>query len=343
MVYDLGGGTFDVTIMRIEEDNFRVIASDGDYQLGGKDFDDALMRFAVEKFTKEHGFDLTTDPIIAGELRIHAEKAKRELSKLEKTTMILRARDKTSRIEITRNQYESLIKPKLDTTLSMVRSALKDAHLDSRQIDRILLIGGSTRTPAVKRILRTFFEKEPDASVNPDEAVALGAALIAAKKIVDVAPNTVAAPIVEKVGELEITEVTSHSLGIEAVVPGTQQRINTIIIPRQRPIPTEESKEFITTTPGATSIAVKIYQGEFQDPALCNLIGEFRLSGLPPNRPAGKKVRVTVSYAPNGVIHVTALDIETGQETTTQVSYKIGPSTEEKSAKQMWLDSLQVQ
>jgi molecular chaperone DnaK len=257
--------------------------------------------------------------------------------------MILRARDKTSRIEITRNQYESLIKPKLDTTLSMVRSALKDAHLDSRQIDRILLIGGSTRTPAVKRILRTFFEKEPDASVNPDEAVALGAALIAAKKIVDVAPNTVAAPIVEKVGELEITEVTSHSLGIEAVVPGTQQRINTIIIPRQRPIPTEESKEFITTTPGATSIAVKIYQGEFQDPALCNLIGEFRLSGLPPNRPAGKKVRVTVSYAPNGVIHVTALDIETGQETTTQVSYKIGPSTEEKSAKQMWLDSLQVQ
>lgn len=343
LVYDLGGGTFDVTIMRIENESFQVIASDGDHQLGGKDFEDSLMRFAVEHFVHEHRFDPTTDAIVAGELRTYAEKAKRELSKLEKTTIVVRARDKTSRIEVTRSQYESLIKPKLDTTLSLVKSVLSDAKLVPNQIDRVLLIGGSTRTPAVRKLLRSFFSKDPDTSVNPDEAVALGAALMAAKKIVDLSPNSVPEPIVETVTDLEVTEVTSHSLGIGAVVPGTQQRINSILIPRQTPIPSQISKEFITTTPGATAISVTVYQGEFQDPTLCNPIGEFKLTGLPPNRPAGKKVRVTISYDAKGIIHVTALDIETGKEMTTQVSYKIGTSTDEQSAKQMWLNTLQVQ
>lgn len=339
MIYDLGGGTFDVTVMRIEGQEFRIIASDGDHQLGGKDFDDALIRFAVEQFIREHEFDPTVDPVDAGEIRTHAEKIKRELSKRSKTMLMIRSQGRSNRAEISREQFESLIKPKLDTTLTLVRSTLKDAGLTPDQIDRVLLIGGSTRVVAIRTMLGQFFGKETDGSVNPDEAVALGAALVAAKKVVEASPAVVAPPIIEKVGGLQITDVTSHSLGIEAFVPGTSQRINSILIPRNSPIPTEVAKEFVTTIPGQTAIKVALYQGEFQDPALCNPIGEFTLGGLPPNRPAGCKVRLTISCGTNGVVNVTALDIESGKQTTTTVSYKVGQSAEQVSAKKRWLDA----
>ncbi len=339
LVYDLGGGTFDATVMRVDGKDIRIIASDGDHQLGGKDFDDALMKFTVEQFVQEHKFDPTTDMSIAAELRERAEKAKCELSKRMKTLLILRAQGKDCRVSITREQFTGLIKPKLDTTLTLIRDVLRQAQLQPTDIDRVLLIGGSTRIPAVSDMLETFFGKLPDNSVNPDEAVALGAALMAAKKVVDVAADRVAPPIVDKVGGLQITDVTSHSLGIEAFVPGTQQRINTILIARNSPIPVEVSKEFVTTMSGQTGIQVMIYQGEFQDPELCNPVGEFVMTGLPPDRPAGRKVRVTVACGTNGVVNVTAVDIETGQQTTTQVSYKVGQSQEQVSAKKRWLQS----
>lgn len=326
MVYDLGGGTFDVTIMRVEGKDIRIIGTDGDRLLGGKDFDDAIMGFAVKAFQAEHKLDPkadpTLDPIVAGELRVQAEKAKRELSKRNKTLFNFRAQGKTSRIEITREKFEELIKPKLETTLTLVRSTLQAAALQPQDIDRVLLIGGSSRIPAVARILEHFFGKEPDSSVNPDEAVAWGAALMAAHKLAEVAPEEVPERIIEKVGGLQITDVTSHSIGIEAFVPGTNRRINSILIPRNSPIPGEVSKEFITTIPGQTTIKVTVFQGEFQDPALCNPIGEFTLTGLPPGRPAGCKVRVTICCGTDGVVSVTALDIETGEQTRTEVSYR---------------------
>lgn len=339
LIYDLGGGTFDVTVMRVSGKVINVLASDGDHQLGGKDFDDAIMKFAVGQFIQEHGFDPTMDPLTAGEVRAQAEKAKRELSKRSKTLFMLRAQGKSSRVEISGEQFASLIKPKLDTTLTIVRSALNSAKLQPAAIDRILLIGGSTRVLAVHDALAQFFGRQPDASVNPDEAVALGAALMAAKKVTDIRSEDVPPPIIEKVGGLEITDVTSHSLGIEAFVPGTQQRINSILINANTPIPVEVSKEFITTIPGQTAIKVTIYQGEFQDVALCNPIGDFTLGGLPPNRLAGRKVRVTISCGTSGVVNVTALDIETGKQTTTEVSYKTGQSKQQVSAKKRWLDA----
>lgn len=338
IVYDLGGGTFDVTLMRVEGEKVRIISTDGDHQLGGKDFDDAIMRLAVEQFVVEHNFDPTTDPYVAEDLRQHAEKAKRELSKRSKTVLMLRAQGKSSRVKIAREQFEALIKPKLDTTLTLVRGALREARLKPEGIDRVLLIGGSTRIPAVRELLHRYFGKEPDISVNPDEAVSLGAALMAARKVVEISPEEVATPIAEKVGGLQITDVTSHSIGIEAFIPGTQQRINRILISRNSPIPKEVSKEFVTTMPGQTAIKVTIYQGEFQDPALCNPIGEFVLGGLPPNRPTGCKVRVTISCGDSGVVSVIALDIETGKETTTEVSYKIGQPRAQVSAKKRWLE-----
>lgn len=335
MVYDLGGGTFDVTIIRVSGKEIKILATDGDHQLGGKDFDDAIMRFAVQCFVSEHGFDPTLDPAIAGELRAQAEKTKRELSKRSKSLIVFRGQGKESRVEIERTKFDELIAPKLETTLSLVRSCLSDAKLSHAQVDRVLLIGGSTRVPAVREKLTQFFGKEPDASVNPDEAVALGAALVAAQKAINVTPEDISQPIMEKVGGLQITDVTSHSIGIEAFVPGSNQRINSILIGRNNPIPSEVSKEFVTTMHGQTGIKVNIYQGEFTDPALCNPVGEFILTGLPPNRPPGRKVRVTIACDASGIINVTALDIESGQQITTEVSYK-NESTKKRGAKDRW-------
>jgi molecular chaperone DnaK len=336
LVYDLGGGTFDVTIMRVAGKDIKVIATDGDHQLGGKDFDDALMRFAVDRFKSEYGFDPTLDPIVAGELRVNAEKAKRELSKRAKAVLLLRADGKTGRVDIAREQFEALIKPKLDTTMALVRSVLRDAGLQPGKVDRVLLVGGSTRIPAVQSILGEFFGKQPDASVNPDEAVALGAAIKAAHKAIELGLAEAPASIVGKIDGLQITDVTSHSIGIEAFVPGTTQPINSILIPRNTPIPTEVSKEFVTTMPGQTAVQVTVYQGEFQDPKLCNSIGKFTLSGLPPNRPAGRKVRVTVGCGENGVVRVSAVDIETGCTTETRVGYKCDSSAARTSARDHW-------
>jgi|APSaa5957512622_1039677.scaffolds.fasta_scaffold05113_4 molecular chaperone DnaK len=335
LVYDLGGGTFDVTVMRVKGKEIKILATDGDHQLGGKDFDDLIMRYASQVFIAEHDFDPTTDASVAGELRALAEKTKRELSKRSKSLLVVRGKGKESRVEVHREKFNDLIKPKLDTTLSLIRSTLKDAKLEPSDVDRILLIGGSTRVPAVYNLLENFFGKEPDASVNPDEAVALGAALIAAQKAMEITPDGVPELVAEKLGGLQITDVTSHSIGIEANIPGSNQRINSILIKRNSPIPAEISKEFVTTMQGQTGIKVNIFQGEFSDPNLCNPVGEFILTGLPPNRPPGCKVRITVSCNTSGVINVTALDIESGQKTTTEVSYK-NEVTRKRGAKARW-------
>lgn len=336
LVYDLGGGTLDVTIMNVDGKQIKIIATDGAHQLGGKDFDDAIMRYAVECFVNEHGFDPTLDSFVAGDLRTQAEKTKRELSKRPKAMIMLRAQGKSTRIDLEREKFSSLIKPKLDETLAIVKDVLQTAHMSPASIDRILLIGGSTRVPAVREMLAQFFCKEPDSSVNPDEAVALGAALVATQKYLQLKPEEVPAPVAEKVGGLQITDVTSHSVGIEAYVQGTNQKINSILIPRNSPVPADQSREYRTTIPGQTAIKVTIYQGEFQDPKLCNPVGEFTLSGLPPNRPAGCKVRITVSCGTNGVISVTALDIESGKNTTTEVSYKLDSAQSAMGAKKRW-------
>ena len=161
--------------------------------------------------------------------------------------------------------------------------------------------------------------------------------------MVEVSPEDVPEAVSEKVGGLQITDVTSHSLGIEAFVPGSKQRINSILIPRNSPVPTEVSKEFVTTLPGQTAVKVTIFQGEFPDPDLCNPVGEFVLSGLPPNRLPGRKVRVTISCGTNGIVDVTALDIETGKETTTEVNYATGETSEQVSLKSLWLSSKPIE
>ena len=337
LVYDLGGGTFDVTLLRVNDQKFEIIATDGEHQLGGKDFDDIIISYAVDKFKQENGFDPTTDLFAYQEIRKEAEKVKRELSTRSKSIIVIRSQGKNSRVEIDRITLERLIRPKLETSLYLVKDVLKQAHLDASQVDRIVLIGGSTRIPLVRTLLTEFFNKEPDCSINPDEAVAMGAALMAAKKVLDINPEDFTQSIQEKIGGLQITDVTSHSLGIEAFVPGTNKKINSILIPRNSPIPTEVSKEYITIIPGQTAIKITLYQGESDDPEYCNPIGDFVLTGLPLNRAPGCKVRITVTCGENGVVEVTAVDIESGIKMQRQVTYKVGESSEKVSAKKKWM------
>jgi len=168
LVYDLGGGTFDVTLLRVNDQKFEIIATDGEHQLGGKDFDDIIISYAVDKFKQENGFDPTTDLFAYQEIRKEAEKVKRELSTRSKSIIVIRSQGKNSRVEIDRITLERLIRPKLETSLYLVKDVLKQAHLDASQVYRIVLIGGSTRIPLVRTLLTEFFNKEPDCSINPD-------------------------------------------------------------------------------------------------------------------------------------------------------------------------------
>ena len=344
LVYDLGGGTFDVTIMRIENQTFTVIATDGDHQLGGKDFDDAIIRFATQQFSAQYGYDPTTDPLAASDLRTRAEKAKRELTERSKTMILIRSVEKNFRVELSCTDFSNLIAGRIDTTISLLRTTLKNANLTPQQIDRILLVGGSTRIPGVRERLKAFFGRDVDTSVNPDEAVAIGASIVAAREKLDEEPTNTPQAVVDKFGGLQVRDVTSHSLGIEASVPGTSRKINSILIARNTPLPGEVSREFITDTPGQTGFLVKVYQGEFQDPTLCTSIGEFSLTGLPPGRPAGHKVRVTLSCGVDGVINVTAVDIASGVQAKREVQYEVGQvDSQQASAKALWMKSQKIE
>ena len=344
LVYDLGGGTFDVTLMIVQNmgKDIRIIASDGDHQLGGKDFDDAIIRYCVEKFSEEFNFDPTEDPYERQQLLLDAEKAKKELSQREKTSITVRANGKRIKLALTKEEFEKRISSKIDTTFSLIREVLREAKINKSEIDRILLIGGSTRIPLVRNRIFEFFKKQPDFSINPDEAVSLGAAIMAAKRRLEINAESVSEKVQEKVGGLVISDVVSKSIGVEAFTPiGT--KINSILIRKNSPIPAEHSKEFVTTLQGQTAIKLTIYQGEFENPAFCNPVGEFVMSGLPPNRSPGKKVRVTIKCTENGIIEVSAKDIESGVQAITKVSYHISESKNKINLKQSLLNATKIE
>ena len=346
LVYDLGGGTFDVTIMHIRGKEITVLATDGDHQLGGKDFDDQIMLYGAECFKREHGFDPMADTVVRGEMRKLAEQAKWELSTRQRASFPVRANGRMSRVELSRDTFADLIEAKIQNTLTVMRAALAAARLKPQEIDRVLLIGGSTRIPAVRAALQATFGRPPDTSVNPDEAVALGAAVFAARKMhetkIEELPPAIEEQIVAGPLAIDVRDLTSHSLGIEASIQGTTQRILSILIPRNTPLPVERSKEYRTDKPNQTAIQVTVYQGESDDLTAARPVGDFVLAGLPPNRPADKTVRVTLRCDSNGIVNVTAVDIESGVTATTQVSYLTGETPREISAMQRYLAGTRI-
>lgn len=295
LVYDLGGGTFDLTVMEIRGNKFIALATDGDVRLGGFDWDQRLVDLVAEGFIREHYLDPREDPATAGKLWRECEDAKRTLSARSKASVPCGYRGLSSRIEIHRQQFEEATQDLLDRTRFTTVQTLRAAGLDWDAIDRVLLVGGSTRMPMVREMLCKLSGKEPDSSVAADEAVAHGAALHAGLLL---ARSEGRPPL------FKIKNVNSHSLGVVGIDPLTQRRRNGILIPRNTPLPVKAKRTFRTQKENQKSILVEIVEGESRSAEDCTQIGRCSVCGLPPNLPAGEPIDVVFGYQANGRLKV---------------------------------------
>ncbi|MBI2481022.1 MAG: Hsp70 family protein [Planctomycetia bacterium] len=295
LVYDLGGGTFDVTVMEISRDQFITLATDGDVRLGGRDWDQRLVDFVAEEFIRRCGVDPREDPNTAGRLWRECEDAKRTLSARSKATVACDYQGRALRLEITRHQFEEITRDLLDRTAFTTRQTLQAAGLQWTDIDRVLLVGGSTRMPAVCEMLQSITGKELDRSISPDEAVAHGAAIHAGlllERHQGHAPRVM------------IKNVNSHSLGVVARDSATKRQRNAILIPRNTSLPVSAKRIFKTHKASQKSILVQIVEGESASPDDCSQIGKCSVRELPPNLPSNTPIEVRFRYADNGRLTV---------------------------------------
>ena len=291
LVYDLGGGTFDVTVMEIGGRDFVTLATDGDVQLGGRDWDQRLVDYVAEEFIRKFGVDPREDPNCAGRLWRDCEDAKRTLSARTKANIACDYKGNAVRVEVSRDQFHAMTQDLLDRTSFTTRQTLQAAGLTWSQVDRVLMVGGSTRMPAVFDMLKNLSGKEPDCSVSPDEAVAHGAALHAGI-LIDRYDG--------KSPSFRIKNVNSHSLGVVAMDTKTKRPRNAILIPRNTPLPVAAKRVFKTQKQGQRSILVQIVEGESASPDDCSQIGKCSVRDLPHNLPAQTPIEVRFRYHENG-------------------------------------------
>lgn len=304
LVYDLGGGTFDVTVLEIRGADFRALATDGDAALGGQDWDNRLMDFAAEHIKRKAQTDPRENANAKGRLWRECEDAKRTLSTRSKTHITCDFAGQTISLEVSRQQFEDMTRDLLERTAFTTRETLDASGLSWDNLDRVLMVGGSTRMPAVVAMLREISGKEPEMSISPDETVAFGAALRAGFLLK--APTATAR-------NYHITNVNSHSLGVVGTDPATRTRRNAIVIPRNTPLPVTTRRVFKTEKPNQRSILVPIVEGESRDPEHCVPIGECIIPQLPPDLPAQTSIEVLFSYAENGrlIVNVAIENCET--------------------------------
>ena len=308
MVYDLGGGTFDVSILDIGDGVFEVLATSGNNRLGGDDFDQKIIDYLVAEFKKSNGIDLSTDKMAMQRLKEAAEKAKIELSGVQQTQINLPfiTADSTGPkhldVTLTRSKFEELIRDLVESTAGPVNQALKDAGITADKLHKILLVGGSTRVPAVQELVKRITGKEPDKGINPDECVAIGAAIQGGVLSGDVK-------------DLVLLDVTPLSLGIE-----TYGGVFTKLIDRNTTIPTKKSQIFSTAADGQTSVEVHVLQGEREMAAYNKTLGRFQLSGIPPAPRGIPQIEVTFDIDANGIVHVSAKDMATGNEQNVSIT-----------------------
>ena len=305
LVYDLGGGTFDVTLMRIKDRHFQALVCDGDVQLGGKDWDERIVDYAVDHVREEFDVDLRESPTMMAQVRQQAEEAKKTLSQRAKATLRLQHGNQGLEIELTRADLDRLTEDLLRRTRLTCELVLMEAKFDWNKVDAILLVGGSTRMPMVRDMILELTGIEPSRVVSPDQAVAQGAALYAQMLWGEHAEGKLHQEV-RKQWLAKITNVNSHSLGIVGREPGTGKRRVSVLIPKNTQIPHSNSKAFKTRAKGQAKIYMRIVEGESSDPDECALIGECRLEGLPRNLPEGWPVSVSFAYRRDGRIFVEA-------------------------------------
>ena len=316
-VYDLGGGTFDISILEVGDNVVEVKSTNGDTHLGGDDIDQVLIDWLVAEFKKDSGIDLTGDKMVLQRLKDAAEKAKIELSSAMQSEVNLpyltadASGPKHLQRTLTRAQFERMIEPVVERTLQPCRLALKDAGLSASGIDEVLLVGGSTRIPLVQKKVKELFGKEPNRSVNPDEVVAVGAAVQGGVLSGDVK-------------DLLLIDVTPLSLGIE-----TLGGVMTVLVPRNKTIPCKASETFSTAADNQTAVDVQVYQGERPMAKDNRLLGNFRLDGIPQAPRGVPQVEVTFDIDANGILNVSAKDKATGKEQKITITSSSGLSKDD--------------
>ena len=304
MVYDLGGGTFDVSIIEIGDGVIEVLSTSGDNRLGGDDFDQKITDYMIAEFKKQEGVDLSTDKMALQRLKEAAEKAKKELSSATTTNINLPFITATAEgpkhfdMNLTRAKYDELTRDLVDRTAVPVQNALKDAGLTASELGQVLLVGGSTRIPAVQDKVKQLTGKEPSKSLNPDECVAIGASIQGGKLAGDAGA-----------GEVLLLDVTPLSLSIE-----TMGGVATRLIERNTTIPTRKSQIFSTAADNQTAVDINVVQGERQFARDNKSLGQFRLDGIPPARRGVPQIEVTFDIDANGIVNVSAKDLGTGKE-----------------------------
>jgi molecular chaperone DnaK len=298
LVFDLGGGTFDVTIVEIGPGSFKALATDGDVGLGGKDWDEQLVALVAERLRGQQREDPRENPNTAQELQLAAEGAKRTLTERSRAILYLNYLGQRRKIEVTRDEFEHVTLPLLERTRMTTEIVVRQAGLTFADLDRILLVGGATRMPMVARMLEELAGKKPDRSISADEAVAHGAALYAAV----LAPTGPA----ETAPQFEVTNVNSHSLGILATEPASGKKFNKVLIPKNTPLPFTRKKKFQTYKTGQRAVLIKILEGESDRPGFCTPIGVCTIAALPPDLPAGAPIEVSYTYQANGRLQVQA-------------------------------------